>query len=190
MPRRLLTILSALSLLLFLLVAMLCLRSHYTEDTFTFTDAHGRFHRLSFCAGAVYYAWESDPLPPSARASPAGGLHHYSGRSDPGPWIESYRLATDDWESFGFGGLHASYATDRTDVLAEGIEVRRVPFWPFFLITSLPPTLWTVRFSRRRLRRRSRRRLGLCPTCSYDLRASKDICPECGSPIPETANNN
>ncbi len=35
-----------------------------------------------------------------------------------------------------------------------------------------------------RLRRlETREAAGLCPACGYDLRASKDRCPECGSPI-------
>ena len=38
---------------------------------------------------------------------------------------------------------------------------------------------WIVRGGKRNLLRR-RRKLGLCLTCGYDLRGSKERCPECG----------
>ena len=51
-----------------------------------------------------------------------------------------------------------------------------VPHWVLFLVLA-----WPVY---RRLRRawilRQRRKNGLCRYCGYDLRASGDICPECG----------
>jgi hypothetical protein len=53
-----------------------------------------------------------------------------------------------------------------------------VPHW-FLMLLSLPlPALWLVGFLRSR-----RHRHGLCTSCGYDLRASPDRCPECGTEV-------
>jgi len=55
------------------------------------------------------------------------------------------------------------------------------PYWALALIAAPLPLVW-MRASQRRLRRRWRRRRGLCARCGYDLRASPEACPECGHP--------
>ncbi len=57
------------------------------------------------------------------------------------------------------------------------------PYWLAMVIVTLPALLATRYLARSVLRRR-RSRLGQCISCGYDLRASPQRCPECGT-IPQ-----
>jgi hypothetical protein len=51
------------------------------------------------------------------------------------------------------------------------------PFWALAILTAILPSVSIVR----RFRRRHRLRDGLCTVCGYDLRATPQRCPECGT---------
>lgn len=54
-----------------------------------------------------------------------------------------------------------------------------IPFWLPLLFGAATP-LWVAT---RVWQRRRRAGLGLCPGCGYDLRATPDRCPECGTTV-------
>jgi hypothetical protein len=71
-----------------------------------------------------------------------------------------------------FTRLGTGPPTDLTDTYA-------IPHWAILLTTLPMPAAWIAR------RSRSRRFLatGRCVACGYDLRATPDRCPECGTPV-------
>ncbi len=74
-------------------------------------------------------------------------------------------------------GSPNSYQIDCTGYFLE------VPLWiPALVFGSLFCTCLPLTFHRRR----NRKKLGLCVKCGYDLRASKDRCPECGEEFGST----
>jgi hypothetical protein len=89
----------------------------------------------------------------------------------------------------GFGA--ASFETGWGGTHGPNEEMHRqwdvqIPLWAIATLWGLPAALW-FRGVWRRARGARRGRLGLCPACGYDLRASADRCPECGRPITAPA---
>ena len=85
-------------------------------------------------------------------------------------------------QRLGFNARRATFSGPSERATEWGV---RVPHWSLVLLTALPPVLWLGVISR--LKRRNRRKRGLCANCGYDLRASSDRCPECGTLVPKEA---
>lgn len=96
-----------------------------------------------------------------------------------------------DYDSFGYPASHGWYFLGfgfHRGFIKSGLTNTRyiawtIPYWFLCVLTAVFPLWWY-----RRLRKnRHRLRAGLCVNCGYDLRASKERCPECGTVIPEKA---
>jgi hypothetical protein len=57
-----------------------------------------------------------------------------------------------------------------------------LPMWMLLIPLGVLPACWCARWPGHARRRRIARKL--CVKCGYDVRASRDKCPECGEPIP------
>jgi hypothetical protein len=83
------------------------------------------------------------------------------------------------WNRFGFAydPNHLMIDPGPPRVVLRSSHRLYFPHWSLAAITAIVPSIWCLR----RQRDRARKRLGRCVTCGYDLRATPDRCPECGT---------
>ena len=90
-----------------------------------------------------------------------------------------------EWQRAGFvyQTEWAYWTSMTTNIYCHDLSVA---WWWMVLILSMP-WLGIFEIARRKRQLIHRIRRGGCPVCGYDLRASTNRCPECGTPIPAEA---
>ncbi len=175
LARHLLTILSALSLLLFIWICVLWVRNFFladsvicrTTDRVLTYDAQRNLIRLMY-----YEDIEVDESPGwTCGTYPAPNTTR-------GLWQELSAFGSYPYARFGFG-----FTKDQTDqdfrwkIGGRPMHALYFPHWLPAVLASILPTLRAIPM----LRRRRRVKAGRCANCNYDLRESPERCPECGS---------
>ena len=187
MTRRLLNLVTILSLLLFVAVVAFWLRSYAVGD---------QFHVARFRENGRWTFWVRDEL------RVWGGRAGFSRTVSSGPpatyraFIEknvrkqevepqfhrrveprnaAMKMGNKAKRCLGFEAARSSYVRQDGSVCS-GRYSATAPLWPFASAAGVIPALVCVSLGRRRLRRVA----GLCIRCGYDLRATPDRCPDCG----------
>lgn len=170
------------SLLLCAAMAVIWVRSHLINDRLYWSrfwdDAQWSYwsqHILHSGAGEIAYARivQGQSLNPgwqavlSTQNTPA---RKYSTSPSTRPAI-GFSV---QWSYWGITYGHRPFGPGRADEIV-------VPIWTIIAISAILPGIWLLR--QRMLRRR--RMAGRCATCGYDLRATPDRCPECGT-VPKS----
>ena len=171
MKRRLLNILTALSLLLCATSVALWVRSYRASDGLTVNRKDGTSAGVLVLSerGRLLLAVQPDP---GRTMIPArGGGRLYFGTEAPVPgerptwsWLYAADPETFRHEAGGF----------LVQVTPDFLWLFTVPWWAAAAACAVIPAA--------RVPRRTRRRPGVCPTCGYDLTGNvSGVCPECGT---------
>jgi hypothetical protein len=188
MIRRVFTVASVLSLLLCIALAALWVRSCSTGDSY-FTEHGDRdFTLMSACGVLRLVEHQGVPGTHGRHGLTHGKPYPTSNDPDPGePGIRSHlRVPGLSWLISNGGrtttpvGIPPSLLPPpgSTFTFFPSIKVN-VSYWLLMTLAAILPALRLVAWRRARRRRGS----GCCAACGYDLRASKDRCPECGTMI-------
>jgi hypothetical protein len=162
MLRRLLILVTALSLVMCVAVVVLWVRSQRVMDQWVFNSTR-QYVEVNGRRGGLWVLWISTPT-----SGPLWLTWEHDSRQ-PLPLIRRpYRW----WHP---AGLYFDRTT-RSGAPGTVTRLATVPYWLLVTPTAVVSGLSVRATSRRRRLRRS----GLCPACGYDLRATPGRCPECG----------
>ena len=161
MMRRAFTILTAGSLLLCVAAMVVGARSHWRGSLIGWVgERQTLFARMEYGIAAVH--WHRSDA--GANQGALGASWAHPAGLGPPEWPEW-------WQGMGFG--YAEGVTEGGNVIRQW----RVPLWFIVLCSGGLPVAKAVSYMRRR--RWAAR--GRCSRCGYDLRATPERCPECGT---------
>lgn len=176
MIRKTITVLSLLSLLLS--VGLWIVGGFWS---FVYVSSSLRFHIVVEGGAIATFVPEEPYMDASDRNLPPGHVMHTMDsaadefspiESSASPGISIERLRQPVWLPYQiFGGRS-------TTVIPSGF-MYLIPFW--MVVVGLLVTFSCACGPIKQLRRRKRKKFGLCLRCGYDLRESKERCPECGT---------
>ena len=178
MRSRLFTLLSAPSLLLFIVIALLWpvsyIASFSTAATYVSTDTPSQLSWRGLglhtnCGTLDLRLQHLNVVAPYRAQYPAYGTGWICGTN-----VREAEYPPRFDRKLGF---HYNFGSKSTGLNAGSSYAISAPHWFLLILFGLLPA------RRLDLHRRHRHAPGLCPTCGYDLRASKDRCPEGGTPI-------
>jgi hypothetical protein len=176
MSRRLLNLLTVLSLLMCVAAAAMWVRSYRVRDVW------------------IAFSYPGTPFTFTARSvvSDRGAFSVWRCRSDNamrvvpsdletwsrlfGVYWKGHHPFSHNDENWGFPHFGFAWNRDMFSGVVERWEVS-VPYWAVVLLFAFLP----LQAVAARVRDRRRLRGGLCAACGYDLRATPDRCPECGT---------
>ena len=170
--RRLLSPLAAASLVLCIASVLMWIRSRRTWDTLSWQRRGGVAYVAVSARHELFLARAqlSEPDAPVGLLCRPDNNGALGDQDDPSPATRLGLKTTPtsvprQWKSGGYG--------------SERVPARCI-YLPYCFLTALFGTLpvWTAG---RWLRSRVRHRPGYCENCGYDLRATPDRCPECGT---------
>jgi hypothetical protein len=176
--RRLLNLLTLLSLLLCVAIVVLWVRSYRLTDQLHWVSPGG-FRGAGSASGYVVVQLNPGDTSAYSRARRGWTYHHMQPYSAP-----SYAVAygnLDPIRTFGtfeLCGLGWYTVRDRNGMrTATGV----LPFYLVAAATAALPLWWTVVRLRSRVHDRRRKCPSLCHSCGYDLTGNvSGVCPECG----------
>jgi hypothetical protein len=128
------------------------------------------FFSIACCRGQIFVEWSTVIPPLSASYLMWHNHSDYAAR-------RTAEIRVDAWGGIGFYLSRSSFQIDRS-MHGSYFNVA-APYWGISTIIAVIPIAWIVHF----LRRKRRGIIGCCRTCGYDLRATPDRCPECGTAV-------